>query len=340
MSIRRLRLWDIVFVLVLLAAIPLIIDNLSAGRYSLVVLTLLFLGAGLGVAYYSVRHGDSIGPRWPGRLHSDTTTSDVNAPVTNGIQRDETGRLHSWLLHGVVSGFVATVILSIGLLIAYEIALLVASQATGASTLERWFWSLTHNPVTSSAQLNLPVALLLNFAAGIGWAIIYAGWIEPRLAGPAWRRGVMFSLVPWVLSLIVFLPLVDGGFLGISLHAGPLPVIGNLLAHLLYGATLGAVFAGEQLVRMTGEPEDAEDVDLVVKAERMMATGILPGFVLGGVIGLAGTYLVSLSYDRWLVAVFSAIAGSVIGMLIGSFAGLSESVAAERSSKPSDDTPG
>ncbi len=324
MSIRRFRLWDVVFVLVLVATIPLIIDNFSAGRYSLVVLTLLFLGGGLGIVGYSLRHGDAIGPIWPGRLTAATTTTDDRVPGTNEIQRSETGRLHSWLLHGIVSGFVATIILSIGLLIAYEIALLVGSQAAGASTVERWFWALTHNPVTSSARLDLPVALLLNFAAGVGWAVIYGGYVEPRLSGPAWRRGVIFSLIPWVLSLIVFLPLVGAGFLGMSLHAGPLPAIGNLLAHLLYGATLGAVFAGEQLVRITGEQEDAEDVDTVVRAERMMATGILPGFILGGVIGLAGSHSIAPGYDPWLVTVLGAMAGGAIGMLVGSFAGLSD----------------
>lgn len=57
----------------------------------------------------------------------------------------------------------------------------------------------------------------------------------------------MFSLIPWAFSLVVFLPLVGGGFLGLGLGAGPLPILGNLLLHAVYGVTLGSVLGLEDV---------------------------------------------------------------------------------------------
>ena len=42
--------------------------------------------------------------------------------------------------------------------------------------------------------------------------------------------------------MIIFLPLAGGGLLGLGLGAGPLPILGNLLVHLVYGVTLGFLY--------------------------------------------------------------------------------------------------
>ena len=131
---------------------------------------------------------------------------------------------------------------------------------------------------------------------------------------------MQFALVPWLLSLIIFLPFMGGGVLGLEIGAGPLPILGNLILHLVYGAVLGSAYA-----EATEDWLDDTDVDRVNAAasERGAAiglvTGLVPGFVLGWFISPAFDDLVG----RPATAIGVAFIGAVIGLAIGSFAGMS-----------------
>ena len=74
-------------------------------------------------------------------------------------------------------------------------------------------------------------------------ALVYARYVEPRLSGASWWRDAVRAH-PWLLSLIIFLPLMGGGLLGMNIGAGPLPILGNLILHLVYGAVLGRCLRG------------------------------------------------------------------------------------------------
>jgi membrane protein DedA with SNARE-associated domain len=88
----------------------------------------------------------------------------------------------------------------------------------------------------------LPLAAVVFFLAGILWAIGYAAWAEPRLRGPDWLKGATFALLPTGVSLLVVLPLLGAGPLGLGLQAGLVPAAGELVRHLLYGAALGLAY--------------------------------------------------------------------------------------------------
>src|SRR5579871_3960130 len=93
-----------------------------------------------------------------------------------------------WLVHAVLDGFVATVIMTTALAFAYVIASLLGSSDPSAPIFSRWLWALANNVVTRQAETAVPVAALLHVAAGFGWAVIYAVFAEPHLSGPGWRR--------------------------------------------------------------------------------------------------------------------------------------------------------
>ncbi|HYI14944.1 MAG TPA: hypothetical protein VEX37_06115, partial [Thermomicrobiales bacterium] len=123
--------------------------------------------------------------------------------------------------------------------------------------------------------------------------------------------------VPWLLSLVVFFPAVGGGLFGSDLGAGPLPAIGNLVLHLIFGAILGAVFA---------IPEVSTDA-LDSRAARSQNDGTAIGLVVGLTVGLVvGATVAALAAsdvnDGVNITLACGGVGILVGGLVGSFAGV------------------
>ena len=108
-----------------------------------------------------------------------------------------------------------------------------------------------------------------------------------------------FSLILWLLSLTIFLPLMGGGFFGMSTGAGPLPIVGNLILHLVYGAVLGTSYA-----EATEDWLDDTEVDRLnaAAAERGAAGGILVGVVAGLIAGWESSPRL---FPTWRIALWS-----------------------------------
>lgn len=251
-----------------------------------------------------------------------------------------------WLPRALISGFAATAVMLFTFIVAYGIGLVIGGLDTPpgpqASVVQRWFYALTHNAVLGLASSSLYAALAVHFTFGVLWAVVYGRFAEPRLSGPGWRRGMVFALVLWVFSLVVFLPLVGGGFLGSELGAGPLPVIGNLILHLVYGATLGLVYGplGDVDMEHLGEPDaarrpvSAADAWANARSEAMAARGLLIGLAIGIGVGAVGAVAGQLRAESLILGlpplafvVASGLIAGAFGGFIGSLAGLSAPVA-------------
>ena len=199
MQTHRLSAWDIGYVILLVLSIPILVDDAVKGLWGQVALTVIFLIGGLVAVAYSWRRSEALGPRFA----YVRETRPHQGRQHRGLERTETGRPFDWLAMAVTSGFIATGVLTSILLVAYGGASVLGSNAPGASLFSHWLWSLTHNPATNAARVNLPLALVVNFAAGIVWAIVYAAVFEPRLRGSGWERGLLFALLPWLISILV-----------------------------------------------------------------------------------------------------------------------------------------
>src|SRR5919112_3150948 len=123
-----------------------------------------------------------------------------------------------WLRAGVLAGFLGTFAMTIVLLAAYWLASAIGSVDGGV--VQRWSWSLVNNPVAERTADGVVLAIGANLAMGLLLALVYARYAEPRLHGPSWWRGMQFALIPWLLSLVIFLPLMGCGLLGIDIGAG------------------------------------------------------------------------------------------------------------------------
>jgi hypothetical protein len=238
--------------------------------------------------------------------------SSIDSRLSTDTPRED------WLRAGVLAGFLGTFAMTVVLVAAYWLASSIGSAAGGV--IQRWSWALVNNPVAQRTADGVVLAIGANLAMGLLLALVYARYAEPRLHGPSWWRGMQFALIPWLLSLVVFLPVMGGGVLGIGVGAGPLPILGNLILHLVYGTVLGVSYA-----EATEDWLDDTDIDRgnAAAAERGAAAGLLagmiPGFILGWLIAPAFGDLVG----RPATAIGVAFIGAVIGLAIGSFAGMS-----------------
>jgi hypothetical protein len=242
--------------------------------------------------------------------------------MSNEARRDD------WLADSVLSGFVATFFMTAVIAGAYGLANVLGERS--GNLIERWFWALSHNTVTKSTTDEIAIAIALNLVMGIVWACIYGYFVEPRLSGRGWRKGMLFSLLPWLLSIIAFLPILGGGFLGASLKAGPLPVIGNLILHLIYGAVLGSLYS-------VGVDEWLDDTDdervNAAAAERGAIIGGLIGAIAGAIIGwLLGPSMSELGGEA-MVTLAGALIGAAGGVAVGSFFGMERPLPRDRRSR-------
>jgi hypothetical protein len=231
-----------------------------------------------------------------------------------------------WISRAIAAGFLASVATLLPVAAAYGVAAAVGSTGPTATILSRWCWHLSHNPVTSLVvSVHLLQAIELHLLMGVGWAISYAGVVEPKLEGPGWRKGLVFALVPCLVSLSLVLPFVGVGFFGLAIGAGFLPGGSAILLHAVYGVLLGGAYAvadGENL-EGTADHVLAKTVTLV---ERDLALGLVVGALFGAVIagvlaGAVGSAVSATSTSLLLTggggATEGALCGAVIGVLMG-----------------------
>jgi membrane protein DedA with SNARE-associated domain len=89
----------------------------------------------------------------------------------------------------------------------------------------------------------LAVVVVVSYLIGSMLIGALYGVVQPALPGPPWLRGVIFAVAPLALSLFVLLPLMGGGWFGLALGAGLLPLIGEVVRSVAYGLTLGVAYA-------------------------------------------------------------------------------------------------
>lgn len=253
----------------------------------------------------------------------DRTAPTSAAPHSEAVRTD-------WVRISVIAGFIATFMMTATLTAGYLLANAIGDM--GGGTLTTWFEALSGNEMVETVGDAFAVGMVLNLVVGLVWALIYGRFAEPLLHGPGWWEGVRYAMIPFLLSIIVFFPLMGAGFLGSDLGAGPLPVLGNFVLHVVYGAVLGFFFGIEE---GSGISDDASEHQAAASSERGAALGVMIGGVLGAVVG----FLVAPGIDdlasRPVITLAGVLTGAAVGTLIGSLMGMTteEDTAARASGK-------
>jgi hypothetical protein len=220
----------------------------------------------------------------------------------------------------LLAGFIASVAMVMAFAVAFVAAL--ALSRLPVPVLAGWFYGLTHNQLIDAAAPNLYAGTAVFFVGGLIWALLYALIGEARLHGPAWKRGIEFAMIPWLVSLVIFMPFLGGGVFGLSLGAGPLPIVGNLVLHVLYGAVLGVVWGSAESVidHPTGQAYN-EDLQVSRVSELGAARGLVVGLVIGTIVGVLVAAVVSVASTNPLAMIVAVgLSGAAFGGFVGSLA--------------------
>ncbi len=255
-------------------------------------------------------------------MHAPTASTDVQPHTRTSTDS---------LSRAILAGFAASLTMLLTFLVAYNLARLL-SAAPILEPLGTWLSNLTHNRLVDAGLADVYLAAGVYLAGGLLWALLYT-IVEPRLSGPAWKRGVLFAMLPALVSLVVVLPLLGGGLFGLSLGAGPLPTIGNVLLHVVYGAILGVVYGpfGDLDASTLQRPLASDGGRTGPSYEPVAALALLGGLLLGGVIGLVASFAMAgtggpvTGETTGALILWGALLGAVAGLFVGSFAGLGRS---------------
>lgn len=129
---------------------------------------------------------------------------------------------------GIIAGLVATIVLSILMLIKSAAGMLPEVNAI------QMLAGIAGMPE------NLIVGWLLHFLIGaVLWGLLFV-WIGTRLPGGRIVQGIEFGVLAWVLMMVIVFPVAGAGLFGLNI--GPAAAIATLVLHIVYGAVLGWMY--------------------------------------------------------------------------------------------------
>lgn len=241
--------------------------------------------------------------------------------------RFDGGWRSDWIRAGVLAGFIATFAMAATITLAWLVANAVG-DANG-NQVSRWIYNLSENQIVDRVGDAFLVGVALNLLVGIAWALLYARFAEPWFGRSTIVTGMLFAMIPFVISVAVVFPLMNAGFLGSDLGAGPLPFLGNLVLHLVYGGVLGFMYAIESERGIANRANER-------RANATAEVGAALGVLAGGVIGAIGGWLVAPTMDnladRPVITLAGVLVGAAAGASAGSFLGMQAEDEDDRSS--------
>lgn len=120
--------------------------------------------------------------------------------------------------------------------LAFTLIMLMA-PAMGLPKMDMGNMLGTMNPMV---QLPYWMGWVMHFIIGIVLTGIYAAFFLNILPSNSWKRGLIWSLFPYILAQVMVMPIMGMGFfLGGNVGA----LVGSLLTHLGYGAVAGLAYA-------------------------------------------------------------------------------------------------
>ena len=136
----------------------------------------------------------------------------------------------------ILGGFVGTVLLTL-------MTQFVAPMMTG----QKMDMAARLGDVTGTSRL---VGMMIHlFTGSVVFALIYVFVLFRFLPGTPWIKGLIGGVIFWLGLEIAMMPMIGAGFFS-SQIGGMKVVVAALVAHLVYGVTLGGI-AGAPAMKQT-----------------------------------------------------------------------------------------
>jgi len=113
--------------------------------------------------------------------------------------------------------------------------------------------------------------LVVPMLAGVGWGGLYAAWAEPRLIGPDALRGIVFALLPCLVTVGLLAPLL-AQVVDVT-HVAPVALLTEVVRQGFFGLILGLAYP---VLRARHRPDRAHETQ-PPKTHRMRAAAAVPG---------------------------------------------------------------
>ncbi|MBV9171500.1 MAG: DedA family protein [Chloroflexi bacterium] len=157
------------------------------------------------------------------------------AVPTAGSEREQRFRA------GAIAGGLATIGSTLALNVLINLAGNIAFTAPD-TILERTAARLAFSAAREVEPGWFFVAVPVYLGVGVLWGAGYALWGEGRLGNLTdWQKGVLFAMLPFLISLVFAMPLLGLGYFGVG-ATGPVAAIGELGRHVTYGLLLGLIY--------------------------------------------------------------------------------------------------
>ncbi len=127
---------------------------------------------------------------------------------------------------GVISGFVATVVLSVIMIMKAGMGVMPELNAI------KMLAGMMHAP--------LIMGWVAHFMIGtVVWGILFAALVN-KLPGSNLKSAIIFSIGAWVMMMIGPMPMAGAGPFGVNL--GMMAPVATLMLHLIWGVVLGLTY--------------------------------------------------------------------------------------------------
>jgi len=133
----------------------------------------------------------------------------------------------------MIAGFVATVVLSVLMVIKMKMGVMPDLNVIKMMT------TMAHGILGTPA---VPIiGWIMHFMIGtVVWGVLFV-LIGKSLPGGGYvSKGLSFGVLAWVLMMVMVMPMAGAGFFGLSL--GMMAPVMTLMLHLVYGAVLGGLY--------------------------------------------------------------------------------------------------
>jgi membrane-associated protein len=174
---------------------------------------------------------------WTVRARQALHRKLAGGPLPSG-EFDREQRLRAGAVAGLLATIASTLLINVVVNLAGNLAFQTPDTIV-KQTADRLAIALATEVQPLALFLAVPAFLIVGVVWGAVYGLVDPHW--PRLDVPDWLKGVAFALAPLLVSLVLVMPLLGLGFLGVG-ATGPVALVGETIRHGTYGVLLGLMY--------------------------------------------------------------------------------------------------